>query len=148
MRSQLSLSSIGCFFGQVFSRPKSLSILFVTLALAACGNEDITISSDLPKDSVQPSLKSVQAVNKCNYTNVVALDDTILINLTASESIMKPVVSVAGHSVIMSGQHNTWSGEFKLEEAALERIPSIVKFPALPRVFSDSSIRFEKISVS
>lgn len=117
MRSQLSLSSIGYFFGQVFSRPKSLSIFFVTLALAACGQEDITISSDLPRDSVQPSLKSVQAVNKCNYTNVVALDDTILINLTASESIMKPVVSIAGHSVTMSGQHNTWSGEFKLEEA-------------------------------
>ncbi|MDA7826373.1 hypothetical protein N9I73_02525 [Porticoccaceae bacterium] len=89
----------------------------MTLALAACGQEDITISSELPKDSVQPSLKSVQAVNKCNYTNVVALDDTILINLTASESIMKPVVSIAGHSVTMSGQHNTWSGEFKLEEA-------------------------------
>jgi hypothetical protein len=117
MRSQLSLSSIGCFFGQVFSRHKSLSIFFATLVLAACGKEDITISSDLPKDSVQPSLKSVQVVNQCNYTNVVALNDTIVINLTASESIMKPVVSVAGHSVTMTGQHNSWTGRITLDEA-------------------------------
>ena len=151
MRSQLSLSSIGCIFGQVFSRPKSLSILFVTLALAACGNEDITISSDLPKDSVQPSLKSVQAVNKCNYTNVVALDDTILINLTASESIMKPVVSVAGHSVTMSGQHNTWSGEFKLEEAPVrvgDDMSQSIKIPVEISYMDNSGYAGETHTVS
>lgn len=152
MRSQLSLSSIGCIFGQVFSRPKSLSILFVTLALAACGQEDITISSDLPKDSVQPSLKSVQAVNKCNYTNVVALDDTILINLTASESIMKPVVSVAGHSVTMSGQHNTWSGEFKLEEAPVrgdgDSLTDSIKIPVEISYMDNSGYAGETHTVS
>jgi hypothetical protein len=152
MRSQLSLSSIGCFFGQVFSRPKSLSIFFVTLVLAACGQEDITISSDLPKDSVQPSLKSVQAVNKCNYTNVVALDDTILINLTASESIMKPVVSVAGHSVTMSGQHNTWSGEFKLEEAPVrgdgDSLTESIKIPVEISYMDNSGYAGETHTVS
>ena len=117
MRSQLSLSSIGCFFGQVFSRPKSLSILFVTLALAACGKEDITISSDLPKDSVQPSMKSLLAVNKCNYTEVVGWGQTVLIDLTSSESTYKPIVTINGEDVSITGQASSWRGEIVLSKA-------------------------------
>ena len=128
MRSQLSLSSIGCIFGQVFSRPKSLSILFVTLALAACGQEDITISSDLPKDSVQPSMKSLLAVNKCNYTEVVGWGQTVLIDLNSSESTYKPIVTINGEDVSITGQASSWRGEIVLSKAPADYVSNLKEF--------------------
>ena len=56
-------------------------------------------------------------------TNVIGLGDTIIIDLEASESIMKPVVSIAGHSVTMSGQQIP--GVVNLPEEALFVVTAI-----------------------
>ena len=50
-------------------------------------------------------------------TPVVALDDTITITIDSDESILKPVVTIAGNEVAMSGQHHRWSGEYVFEDS-------------------------------
>ena len=39
---------------------------------------------------------------------------------------------VAGHSVTMSGQHNTWSGEFMLDEAPVRDGDSLTESIKIP----------------
>jgi hypothetical protein len=67
-------------------------------------------------DGVPPYLNEVTVVNQCNHSQYVAPGNTISVTIDASESILRPIVYVAGHKVLMSGQHHSWSGEFVFED--------------------------------
>jgi hypothetical protein len=115
MRQQSTSNSFTIFT----SRFGAVSALLLSFVLTACGGsgERPIIEDEPGVDGVAPSLNEATVLNKCNMTPVVALDDTITITIDSSESILKPVVSIAGNQVAMSGQHHSWSGEFVMEDA-------------------------------
>ena len=115
MRQQYTSNS----FTTLTSRFGALVALILFFAVTACGGsgERPIIEDEPGLDGVAPSLNEATVLNKCNMTPVVALDDTITITIDSTESILKPIVTIAGNEVAMSGQHHSWSGEYVLEDA-------------------------------
>ena len=64
--------------------------------------------------------------NKCNFSPRIALNDTIIVRIDASESLRKPLVTILGEDVVMSGQNHKWSGEFVLAEGPVRDEDEIV----------------------
>ena len=64
--------------------------------------------------------------NKCNFSPRIALNDTILVRIDASESLRKPVVTIMDEEVDISGQNHEWFGEFVLAEAPVRDEESVV----------------------
>ena len=115
MRQQSTSNS----FATLTSRFGAMTALLLSFVLTACGGsgERPIIETEPGLDGEAPSLNEATVLNKCNMTPVVALDDTITITIDSDESILKPVVTIAGNEVAMSGQHHSWSGEYVLEDA-------------------------------
>ena len=131
MLQQHSLKRIVKMFGILLPNQTKFAILFLSLVLTACGgtSERTTPLEEPVADGVAPSLTGTtdangvpfirnvfaKAVNKCNLGQKVASDQTILVQVSASESVLAPVVSIAGMPVAMSGSNYSWSGEFDLD---------------------------------
>jgi hypothetical protein len=132
MLQQHSLKHIVKMFGIFLPNQTKFAILFLSLVLTACGgtSERTTPLEEPVADGVAPSLTVktnedgtpymrdvfAKAVNKCNLGQKVAIDQTILVQVSASESVLAPDVTIAGMPVSMSGSAYNWSGEFNLDQ--------------------------------
>ena len=132
MLHQHSLKHIVKMFGILLPNQTKFAILFLSLVLTACGgtSERATPLEEPVADGVAPSLTIqtnedgtpyirnvfAKAVNKCNLGQKVAMDQTILVQVSASESVLAPDVTIAGMPVSMSGSAYAWSGEFDLDQ--------------------------------
>ena len=86
-----------------------IGLIFLAGSLSVSANDNPTISELL-------------AVNKCNYSKSVGLDNTILFEIEGSESLMKPVVTILGEranvvgnwtgAVDVNGSAKKWKAEF------------------------------------
>ena len=128
----------------LFSSLKTFALLSLSLVLVACGSEGErpTVNLVVEKDGLPPTLgkytvidgsgNAVEAegeltvTNKCNFSPRIALNDTILVRIDASESLRKPVVTILGEEVVISGKGHEWSGEFVLAEAPVRDEDDIV----------------------
>jgi acyl carrier protein len=97
---------------------RTFLLLTLSLILAACGSKGDrpTVEFVVEKDGKAPTLEEFTVTNKCNFTPRIALNDKILVRIDASESLMKPVVTILGEEVAISGQNHNWSGEFELTD--------------------------------
>ena len=132
MLQQHSLKHIVKMFGIFLPNQTKFAILFLSLVLTACGgtSERTTPLAEPSADGVAPSLTIktnedgtpymrdvfAKSVNKCNLGQKVAIDQTVLVQVSASESVLAPDVTIAGMSVAMSGTNYTWSGEFDMSQ--------------------------------
>jgi hypothetical protein len=92
-------------------------ILLASILLTACGGSESTKEALLEPgpDEVNPTISNLVAVNQCNYTKSVGLDNTIIFDVTGSESLMKPVVTVLGEKAEVVGN---WTGEVDVKGSA------------------------------
>jgi hypothetical protein len=132
MLQQHNLNYIVKMLGILLQNQSRFAILFLSLVLTACGgtNETTTPLEEPKTDGVAPSLTGTakivgspdprdvyaKAVNKCNLGQKVAIDQTVLVQVSASESVLAPDVTIAGMPVAMSGSAYNWSGEFDLDQ--------------------------------
>ncbi|MGB1289776.1 MAG: hypothetical protein ACPG5F_02025 [Porticoccaceae bacterium] len=130
MLQQQSFKPIVKLFGIMLQHQTKFAILFLSLVLTACGgtSEKTTPLEEPGPDGVAPSLTGTansvrgerpvfaNAVNKCNLGKKVASDQTILVQVSASESVLAPNVTIADMPVKMSGSGFGWSGEFELDQ--------------------------------
>ncbi|MDB3926444.1 hypothetical protein N9356_04805, partial [Porticoccaceae bacterium] len=124
MLHQLIFKSLNGLFGIARVKSKTLMILLVSTLLTACGgggSRDEALLEPGP-DEINPTISKLLAVNKCNYTKSVGLDNTILFEIEGSESLMKPVVTILGEranvvgnwtgAVDVNGSAKKWKAEF------------------------------------
>jgi beta-glucanase (GH16 family) len=78
-------------------------------------------------NNVKPTLAQVVAVNRCNYTKSVGPDNFIIFDITASESLMKPTVTVAGEEVEITGGYNSWAGEYHFTGPYENNYPTVAE---------------------
>jgi hypothetical protein len=132
MLQQHSLKHIVKMFGILLPNQTKFAILFLSLILTACGgtSERTTPLEEPVADGVAPSLTIktnedgtpfmrevfAKSVNKCNLGQKVAIDQKVLVQVSASESVLAPDVIIAGMPVAMSGTNYTWSGEFDMSQ--------------------------------
>jgi hypothetical protein len=132
MLQQHSLKHIVKMFGILLPNQTKFAILFLSLILTACGgtSERTTPLEEPVADGVAPSLTIktnedgtpfmrevfAKSVNKCNLGQKVAIDQKVLVQVSASESVLAPDVTIAGMPVAMSGTNYTWSGEFDMSQ--------------------------------
>jgi hypothetical protein len=117
MLHQLSFKLLSGLFGITRDKSKALMILLASILLTACGGSESTKEALLEPgpDGVNPTISNLLAVNQCNYTKSVGLDNTIIFDVTGSESLMKPVVSVLGEKAEVVGN---WTGEVDVKGSA------------------------------
>jgi hypothetical protein len=123
MQPQTTVSSSGWLRG-LFQTNHFSAILALSfsLILSACGGSG-TDSGDLTDpgpDGVAPALTSVSIFNSFNSGDEVALGQTVKVEFTASESIMRPTVMIHGAEAEVSGQHSSWSAERTMGEADVD----------------------------
>ena len=128
MLHQLILKSLNGLFGIARVKSKTLLILLVSTLLTACGGGGSKNEALLEPglDGVNPTISKLLAVNECNYTKSVGLDNTILFEIDGSESLMKPTITILGERVEVSslsdwtgevdvvGQHKEWSARYNV----------------------------------
>ena len=125
--------------------PKSIQaflVISISLFMAACGSkgERPTLEVVVEKDTVAPTLNELTVTNKCNFTPRVALNDKIIVRLDASESLMKPIVTILGQEVEISGQHHKWEGEFELTEGPIRETNEVVAKKVINLVKAETSL--------
>ena len=104
----LQTNHIGAIFALVFS---------ITLTACGGGGEEPTdIGPEPGPDGVAPTLETVTIFNSFNSSSEVKLGQTVQLDFTASESLMKPTVTIGGMEATVSGQHNTWSAELTMSD--------------------------------
>ena len=104
----LQTNHIGAIFALVFS---------ITLTACGGGGEERTdIGPEPGSDGVAPTLVSVTMYNQFNDSSEVKLGETVQLDFTASESLMKPTVTIGGLDATVSGQHNSWSAELTMSD--------------------------------
>ncbi len=94
--------------------------LSFSLVLSACGGgggNTTDISAEPGPDGVAPTLTAVTIANSFDSSDKVALGDEILLEFTASESLLKPTVIIGGAVATVSGQHSSWSAVRTMVEA-------------------------------
>jgi len=124
MLHQLIFKSLNGLFGITRDKSNALLVLLASILLTACGGSEVK-KEVLPEpgpDSINPTIFNPLAVNKCNYTKSVGLDNTILFEIEGSESLMKPVVTILGEranvvgnwtgAVDVNGSAKKWKAEF------------------------------------
>ena len=85
--------------------------LSFSLVLSACGGGGSNNTDTSPEpgpDGVAPTLTAVTIANSFNSSDKVALGDDILLEFTASESLLKPTVVIGGTEATVEGQHSSW----------------------------------------
>ena len=104
----LQTNHIGAIFALVFS---------ITLTACGGGGEERTdIGPEPGPDGVAPTLETVTIFNSFNSSSEVKLGQTVQLDFTASESLMKPTVTIGGMDATVSGQHNSWSAELTMSD--------------------------------
>jgi len=104
----LQTNHIGAIFALVFS---------ITLTACGGGGEEPTdIGPEPGPDGVAPTLETVTIFNSFNSSSEVKLGQTVQLDFTASESLMKPTVTIGGMDATVSGQHNSWSAELTMND--------------------------------
>jgi acyl carrier protein len=118
MLQQATTSFLRCLSAIGLLGLRTSVLLSLSLILAACGSKGDrpTVEFVVEKDGKAPTLGEFTVTNKCNFTPRIALNDKILVRIDASESLMKPVVTILGEEVVISGQNHQWSGEFELTD--------------------------------
>ena len=122
MRQQTTLNSSGWLTSFMrSSHMGALIALFFSITLTACGGakERTDISEEPGPDGVTPTLTSVEIYNSFNGASDAKLGQSVSVDITASESIMKPVITIAGMSATVSGQHHAWSAEVTFEDETM-----------------------------
>jgi hypothetical protein len=145
MLHQSKNNSLSLLVNNLNSSSRSLSIFLLSLLLTACGSEKTQNEKlELVPDGQKPSMNETVVVNKCNFEKSVGPGDTVYFDFEASESILKPSVTIAGNSVSLKGQHNSWEGEFHFPDHRQENVKIGLKdFIA---AFSDDTSEAENIS--
>jgi hypothetical protein len=105
-------------------------IVFLLLMLSACGGSgggDSVTKNSLPEpssDGVTPTL--LEATIKQSRakdpkpTGTAELGQAVRVEILASEGLLKPVITINGLSVDVTGKVNSWSGERELNEADID----------------------------
>lgn len=121
---------------------KAIVVFSLSLILAACGSkgERPTFEVVVEKDNVPPTLNEFTVTNKCNFTPRIALNDKIIVRIDASESLMKPVVTILGEEVDISGQHHEWTGEFELTEGPVRQTNDVVASNVIDFIEDETSL--------
>ena len=107
-KSILQTNHLGAIVALVFS-----------LALTACGgggDNRKDIGPEPGPDGVAPTLEMVKIYNSFNSSNEVKLGQTVKLDFEASESLMKPTVTIGGMDAAVSGQHYAWSAELTMDD--------------------------------
>ena len=125
MLSQTTVSSSG-WFSRFFETNHLGAVLALSfsLVLSACGGGE-TKQEELVEpgpDGVAPTLTSVSIYNSFNSGDEVKLGQTVELQLTASESLLKPTITIAGTAVEVSGQHSSWSAQRTMGEADVDGV--------------------------
>ena len=92
--------------------------LVISFTLTACGGgeEPTDIGPEPGPDGVAPTLEMVTIFNSFNESSEVKLNQTVQLDITASESLRKPTVTIGGMEATVSGQHNAWSAELTITD--------------------------------
>jgi hypothetical protein len=113
MRQQTTVGMSGWLKGLMQTNHLGAIVaLSFSLVLSACGGGGSNNTDTSPEpgpDGVAPTLTEVTIQNDFNASDEVELGDTVLLEFTASESLMKPTVVIGGTEVTVSGQHSSWS---------------------------------------
>jgi hypothetical protein len=157
MLQQHMFKHIVKMFGGLFQNQTRFAILFLSLVLTACGgNSEKTNPLEEPgPDGVAPRLTGIakivggtgerevfaKARNYCNLSQKVSIDQTVLVEIDASESVLPPNVTIGGMAVTMTGAHYSWSGEFELKQLDQTYLQGLVDKDEIPYEISvtDSS---------
>jgi hypothetical protein len=124
MRQQTTLNSSGWLSSFVrSSHVGALIALFFSIMLTACGSERTIISEEPGPDGVAPELTLVKIYNGFNKGSEVKLGQTIMVEIEASESIMKPTIIIDGVAATVSGQHHEWTAEYTMDDESREDGP-------------------------
>jgi hypothetical protein len=119
MRQQTTVGMSGWLQGLLQTNHLGAIVaLSFSLILSACGgggDKKVTLTDPGP-DGVAPTLTSVTIANGFNASDEVELGDTVRLEFTASESLLKPTVEIFGSAVTVSGQHSSWSAERTMVE--------------------------------
>ena len=115
MRQQTTVGMSGWLKGLMQTNHLGAIVaLSFSLILSACGGgggNTTDFSAEPGPDGVAPTLTEVTIANAFDSSDEVKLGDTVLLEFTASESLMKPTVVISGTQVTVSGQHSSWSAE-------------------------------------
>ena len=116
MRSQVTSNTVG-WMSSLFQSSKfgAVCALSFSLVLSACGDGGNSVTDNVAadpagSDGVAPTLTSVTLTTVESGLQYAELGETVKVSFTASESLLKPSVTINGVAVDVSGQHNSWSG--------------------------------------
>jgi hypothetical protein len=131
MLQQHSLNLIATNFGSLIQNKTKLAVLILSLALVGCGgsNERPVPSTNFTDDGVAPRISGAnvnsvrgqrevfaRASNKCNLGPTVSAEQEVLFEVSASESVMPPIIMVDGVKVEMTGKNYSWQGVFDMDD--------------------------------
>jgi hypothetical protein len=151
MLHQLSFKLLSGLFGITRDKSKALMILLASILLTACGGSESTKEALLEPgpDGVNPTISNLLAVNQCNYTKSVGPDNTIIFDITGSESLMKPTVTILGEAVEITGQHKSWQGKYTVTGPMENNYPTVselqIEIKEFISTFSDATPAVEEI---
>jgi hypothetical protein len=113
MRQQTTVGMSGWLKGLMQTNHLGAIVaLSFSLVLSACGGGGSNNTDTSPEpgaDGVAPTLTAVTIANSFDSSDKVALGDDILLEFTASESLLKPTVVIGGTEATVEGQHSSWS---------------------------------------
>ena len=137
MLHQLSFKLLSGLFGITRDKSKALMILLASILLTACGGSESTKEALLEPgpDGVNPTISNLLAVNQCNYTKSVGPDNTIIFDITGSESLMKPTVTIFGEAVEITGQHKSWQGKYTVTGPMENNYPTVAELQIAVKEF-------------
>ena len=134
------LKALSC--KKISSSFRAILISSLSLILVACGSkgEMPTIDVVYEKDKIPPTLTEFTVTNSCNFTPSIALNDNILVRVVGSESLRKPVVTILGEAVEMSGKARNWTGEFSLTQGPVRETNEVVTANVIDFIKNENSL--------
>ena len=120
MRSQITSNTVG-WMASLFQSSKFSAVcaLSFSLVLSACGDGGNSVTDNVAadpagSDGVAPTLTAVTLTTVESGLQFAELGETVKVSFTASESLLKPSLTINGVAVDVNGQHNSWSGARKM----------------------------------
>jgi acyl carrier protein len=134
------LKAISC--NKVSTGIRAILIFSLSLLLVACGSkgERPTIDVVYEKEKNPPTLTELTVTNKCNFTPNIALNDNIIVRVVGDKSLKKPVVTILGQEVEISGKASHWSGEFPLAQGPIRETNKVVTEKVIEFIESEKSL--------